>query len=76
MTVLHDLARAVAADLSDIDRKQLRFNEIVETAKLFYGAPEAGVRELTQACDRNSPLYVGKQPMWQVLREQYGWMIP
>jgi hypothetical protein len=74
---LHALARKVSEKLIDPDRKQLRFNEIVETAKLFYPTDlEGGVVELVSACDRtNSTLYVPKAPMWQVLREQYGWMV-
>ena len=33
---LHSLARSTAAALSDPDRKQLRFNDIVRVAPAFY----------------------------------------
>lgn len=73
---LHVLARDVAATLGDPDRKQLRYNEIVESAKLFYSTDiSAGVAELVDACDRTSPLYVKGDPMWQSLRRDYQWML-
>lgn len=75
---LHSIARATAAALEKPDRKQLRYNEIVEVAKAFYPTnPAAGVIGLVWACDRADPtLYVPKRPMWKVLREEYGWMLP
>ncbi|GGE30373.1 hypothetical protein GCM10011360_17990 [Primorskyibacter flagellatus] len=72
---LPTLAREWSALGFDNDRKQLRFNEIVETAKTFYNDPAEGVKEMIEACDKNSPLYVKGRPMWQVLREEYGWML-
>lgn len=74
---LHRLARQVADTLSDPDKKQLKFNEIVSAAKEFYPlAVEEGVVELVQSCDRmQTDLYVSKSPMWEVLNEQYRWMI-
>jgi hypothetical protein len=73
---LHQVARDTAATLVDPDRKQLRFNDIVQTAKSFYENPTAGVIELVEACDRSKPdLYVAKSPMWQTLNTQYGWML-
>lgn len=72
---LHYLAREIAKTLKTPDRKQLQFNEIVQTAKDFYsGSPRAGVIELVQACDRSSPLYVNKKPMWKELQISYQWM--
>jgi hypothetical protein len=78
MEHLHALARKVAAELGDPDRKQLRFNEIVETALLFYpGCAHAGVTELVNACDRRQrDLYDRARPMWQELNVNYRWMIP
>jgi hypothetical protein len=75
---LHAYAREIALGLRDPDRKQLRFNEIVECAKLFYAGHErAGVRELVEACDRsNAALYVPKRPMWHILNTEYRWMLP
>ncbi len=50
---LQNLARAIAATLSRPDKKQLKFNEIIETAKLFYpNDVEGGVVELVSACNR------------------------
>jgi hypothetical protein len=73
---LQEIARAAAESLPDADRKQLRFNEIVEVAEAFYpNAPQEGVRELVAACDRGSDLYIKGSPMWQSLRENYAWMI-
>jgi hypothetical protein len=73
---LHRLARSVAETLADPDRKQLRFNDIVQCARDFYASDvPGGVRELTQSCDRASGLYVKKAPMWQTLRESYAWML-
>jgi len=75
---LHALARHIADGLIDPDRKQLRFNDIVATARSHYlRNVEAGVIELVEACDRSSPeLYVKGAPMWQVLNQQYAWMTP
>lgn len=76
-TALFTLARAEAACWPDLDRKQLRFNEIVACALRFYPTnPAAGVRELVQSCSRGcEELYVKGRPMWQELNERYGWMI-
>ena len=75
---LHVLAREVAAALIEPDRKHLRFNEIVETALMFYPTdPRGGVRELVESCDRQcTALYVKGRPMWAGLRASYAWMIP
>jgi len=75
---LQILAREVAETLTDPDRKQIRFNDIVRVAKRFYpDNPAAGVRELVRSCDREDhTLYVAKAPMWEVLETQYGWMQP
>lgn len=73
---LHAIARDTAATIQNIDRKQLRFNDIVDVAVLYYSnCPEAGVKELVQACDRDSQLYVKGAPMWEVLRKDYRWML-
>ena len=73
---LHALARHIADGLIDPDRKQLRFNDIVATARSHYPRNvEAGVTELVEACDRSIPeIYVKGAPMWQALTEQYAWM--
>jgi len=72
---LHHIAREVAANLTDVDKKQLRFNEIVDCAKGFYpAAVSRGVEELVESCCRTSVLYVNKNPMWHELNHQYGWM--
>lgn len=71
---LHILAREEAARLNDGDKKQLRFNEIVECAIAFYRDPKAGVSELVQSCDRSSPLYVKGRSMAQALFAEYAWM--
>lgn len=85
---LHIVARQEAESLVAPNRKQLRFNEIVQTALDFYpSSPEQGVRELVRACDRLNGAYAGfigpvrpnklydTTPMWRVLREQYAWML-
>jgi hypothetical protein len=73
---LQDVAREHAGRFDDIDRKQLRFNEIVDAARLFYPGCEAdGVLEMVDACSKSSALYVHKRPMWHVLRNEYSWMI-
>lgn len=72
---LHAHARAVAATLVDPDRKQLRFNEIVRTAREYYNDPTEGVDELVRACCRSRPQdYVKGSPMWKSLSEDYQWM--
>lgn len=86
---LHALAREVAATLQAPDKSHLRFNEIVACARAFYPTDlEGGVRELVEACDKIEParyfsrdrskptMYVKGQPMWQSLRDNYGWMLP
>jgi len=73
---LYTLARSLAANAEAFDKKQLRFNDIVETAKRFYNDPAEGVIELTDSCRPDSPLYIKKQPMWQTLNTQYSWMLP
>jgi hypothetical protein len=82
---LHAIARAHAEKLTDPDRKQLRFNDIVRVARAFYPTDAAeGVRELVASCNRTvrlpegecpNPLYVAKAPMWGTLEKQYGWML-
>jgi len=85
---LYRIARESAERIRSLDRKQLRFNEIVETAKEFYPtAVDAGVRELVASCNREDgspeligpclphPLYVRGAPMWKTLRENYSWML-
>ena len=74
---LHARARERAARLSNPDKKQLRFNDIVRVAKSFYSADLfSGVNELVSACDRDCPsLYAGGEPMWQTLENEFGWMI-
>jgi hypothetical protein len=74
--MLHSVARARAEALAEPDRKQLRFNEIVDCAVRFYSAdPLSGVLELVDSCDKAQPeLYVAKSPMWKTLRDQYAWM--
>lgn len=73
---LQTVARFEAGRLTSPDKKQLRFNEIVTCATQFYpGSEIAGIRELVEACDKVSPAYVSKRPMWQVLRDNYGWML-
>lgn len=75
ISYLHNLARNHASTLREPDKKQLRFNEIVQIAMEFYNDPASGVIELVNACDRaQADLYVPKHPMWQVLRDQYQWM--
>lgn len=73
---LQTLARAIAEDLPDPDKRQLRFNDIIAIAKRFYpNDVEGGVVELTRACDKQSELYTTrKDPMWQTLGEHYTWM--
>lgn len=71
----HILARKIAADLREPDKKHLRFNDIVRVARAFYGDMAQGIRELVTACDKAEPsLHNGKKPMWQALEEDYGWM--
>ena len=79
---LHDLARRAASVLYAPDKKQLRFNDIVRVARLFYNDAAIGVIELTLACDKETwdgnpnPLYTErKDPMWLSLENQHGWMI-
>lgn len=72
---LHAVARDIASTLSDPDKKQLRFNEIIAAARDFYADPSEGVREMVGSCDRGSPeIYVSGAPMWQSLMHNYQWM--
>jgi len=85
---LHHAARECAGSLRAADRKQLRFNDIIATAKEFYPIDvEGGVKELVLSCDRQAdagpdfigpmppnPLYVRGSPMWQQLRDHHDWM--
>ena len=74
-TSIQAFARTCAETITDLDRKQLRFNEIIAAAMRFYpNDPYSGVRELVKSCDRSSSLYVHKRPMWQVLADNYGWI--
>ena len=74
-SVLHSVAR-IASIGRDIDKKQLRFNEIVATAKLFYpNDPVEGVKELVESCDRTSPLYVAGDAMHLTLQRDYKWLL-
>jgi hypothetical protein len=62
---LHAVARRRAAQLSDPDKKHLRFNEIVDAAKAVYPPPHVeGVIELVDSCNRSDSLYVKEMPMW------------
>lgn len=81
---LHSLARCVAESLIEPDRRQLRYNDIVAVAQIFYDDPFSGVHELVVACDRKrlsgdkvvpNPLYVQGRPMWQVLQQEYSWVV-
>ncbi|MBC7282596.1 hypothetical protein [Hoeflea sp.] len=74
---LHVRARECASDLANPDKKQLRFNEIVATARAFYPNDVAGgVVELVKSCDaEDDTIYVKGRPMWAELRERYAWMI-
>ena len=71
---LHVEARRLAELLRDPDKKQLKFNDIVNAARRFYNDPDYGVRELVESCDKTSLLYVAKKPMWQTLDTEYNWM--
>lgn len=73
---LFKLIRSLAEGSNrDLDRQQLKYNEIVNTAKLFYPSPVDVVIELFQSCIKDSPLYVRKKPMWLELQSNYKWMI-
>lgn len=73
---LHAAARRIAETLAEPDRKQLRFNEIFWCAKTFYAMNViAGIVELVRSCDKTDALYVKGSPMWETLKQQYGWMI-
>lgn len=73
---LHSLARSEASLYDDLDRKQLRFNNIVETAVRFYSCdPCAGVKELVLSSSRASTLYVPNDPMTEQLNLNYQWML-
>ena len=73
---LQGVARGLAQEISGLDKKQLRFNEIVLVARSHYPSdPEEGVRELVESCRIGDALYVRGAPMWQTLRDQYGWMV-
>lgn len=74
---LHGFARSAAERLESPNRKHLRFNDIVDTAKTFYPhCPFLGVLELVEACDRADEILYADEPMWKVLREQYAWILP
>lgn len=77
ISTLHAAARDRALKLKDPDKKQLRFNEIVQCALRFYPAdPIGGVRELVNACDRAcEALYVKNNPMHESLMRDYAWMV-
>ena len=71
---LHTYAREVSEKLNNPDKKQLRYNDIVDTAKIFYNDPFEGVKELVSSCDKESTLY-SKTPMTVSLNRDYGWML-
>lgn len=75
-SMLHVFARSLAGDLIEPDKRQLRFNEIVECVLRFYpSAVFDGVSELVRACDKSaSGLYLKDDPMWHRLSVAYGWM--
>jgi hypothetical protein len=80
---LHTYAREVASSMRTApNKKQLRFNEIVETAKEFYRADvKSGIKELVISCfpvdetGRDNCMYDKKSPMWEVLQKDYKWML-
>lgn len=84
---LHVYARECAQFpfLMDVDKKQLRFNDIVRVAKAFYYCDvSAGVKELVESCFRQrvlrgkvveNDLYVKGSPMWRQVEENSGWMM-
>lgn len=75
-THLHECVDHLAKSGANFDKKQLRFNDIVRVAKVFYPKDVAGgITELVCSCDKTDPLYVPKQPMWKTLEDAYGWMI-
>lgn len=74
-TPLHQLARLYAAQIEHLDKKQLRFNDIVGAAQHFYNDASEGVLELIMSCGRGSPLYVPTAAMGTTLDADYRWML-
>ena len=74
---LHKCARTWAAQLRNPDKKQLRFNDIVECAIVYYQPdPFGGVRELILSCDKDKGcLYIKGTSMVEELTNQYTWML-
>jgi hypothetical protein len=54
---LFNLVRTLSLNQENLDKKQLRFNEIVEVSQLFYNNPEDRVKELIESCKKGSSLY-------------------
>lgn len=58
---LQVLVRVEAEKLWAPDKKQLRFNEIIQTALTHYAADAAeGVKELVKACDKIGFVHAGR----------------
>jgi hypothetical protein len=85
---LHTHARWCADLLHDPDKKQLKYNDIVEAAIAFYNDPFVGVTELMQSCDKihfewnddkgekivSNHSYVPKKPWARELLDNCAWM--
>ena len=74
---MHAYAREFAERLEGINRKLIRWNDIVSVAFDFYPLdPKVGVRECLESCvPDNLAFYDGKNTLAVVLRSNYGWML-
>ena len=75
---LHLYARQYLARKSneDVDKKLLRFNDIVDCVQTFY--PTAllpGIRECIDSCIRDNPMYVAKNSLPDSLSKNYRWLL-
>jgi hypothetical protein len=72
---LHIFAREIAALMPSIRNKLVSYNQIIETAMLFYNDPKDGIIECLQSCCPNSDMYDGKNTLAIALPRDYKWMI-
>ena len=73
---LHIYARELAATIPGIDKKLVRWNDIVQVALDFYPRdPMSGVKECLQSCVPGDPQFDGKNTLAISLSTNYRWML-
>lgn len=73
---LHIYARKCVELYKNIDKKQLKYNDIVICAqKFYYTDAKKGIEKLIESCDKNSFFYVKGNPMAESLMKKYQFLI-